>query len=587
MNPLDYLRSAARFADLEPASFARAVRVNLITNFTDDILKNIFVGVHLQHDVYPDIRRAPYKQYHLELKNPASALYTDKPDFTFVLFDANPFKESAFGLSPEHFDDVLADIEAYAARAGGTVVVSHFITSYQSSYQNLVRENPLFARIEGYNHAIDELAARVKNVKAFDTNRIVHVVGERHVFDLRGLYAFDIPFTHEFMAILAEEWFAYVRAATGGLKKCIVLDLDNTLWGGVVGELGATGIALGPDYPGNAFVGFQRALLDFHNRGMILAVNSKNNPEDVAEVFAKNPHMVLKEKHFADIRTNWNEKADNIREIANELNIGLDSMVFIDDDPVQRELMRLRVPEVTVPEFSVPPEDYAGFLYGLTILHQPTLTAEDREKGRMYAEERQRKTVLASTKDIASYIAELGITMKISPNDRALIPRLAQLTQKTNQCNATTRRYTEDDIARFMDEGATVVAGTVSDKFGDYGTVILVIVRPDMPKKGEATLDTFLMSCRVMGRGIECRFLDHIARKLAGSGVAKLHASFVPTAKNKPAETVFEDHGFAIATATAHPGAKVAAGEKQYVLDLAAYAKHPCPKVNEAITITK
>ncbi len=581
MNSLEYLKYASRSAELAPADFSRTVNVNLITNFTDDILKNIFAGVNLCNAVYPVIYKTPYRQYHLELKNEASALFTNKPDLTFIFFDINPFKESTFKSSRAHFDEILADLEGYCKRTTGTVVFNHFVVSYQGAYGNLFRQSPFFDLVQDYNKKIDELAERMPNLAAFDTNRIVHLLGEANVFDLRGLYAFDIPFAQEFMAALAEEWFTFVRALHGGVKKCIVLDLDNTLWGGVVGELGPRGIALGPDYPGNAFMNFQRALLDFYNRGIILAINSKNNIEDVREVFEKNPNMVLKENHFAAIRANWDEKARNIESIAQELNIGTESMVFFDDDQLQREMMRDQHPEVGVPEFSIPPEDYVRTLYALDVFNQPSLTEEDLQKGKMYAEERQRKEVLGTAKDIKEYIAELGIGITVALNDEQLIPRISQLTQKTNQFNVTTKRYSEGDIRKLMEDGARIFSGNVSDKFGDYGTVILAIVLPDLTAKKEATIDTFLMSCRVMGRGVECRFLDHLADIFHEEGFTKLRALFVPTAKNKPAENFFPEHGFEQDKGKA----KKAGTGVSCTLSLAEYARHPCDKVNKAITI--
>jgi FkbH-like protein len=580
MNSLDYLKRASRFAELAPADFGRTVKINLITNFTDDILKNVFAGVNLCNAVYPVIHKTPYRQYHLELKNDASALFTTEPDLTFIFFDINPFEESAFKSSQDHFDEILADLEGYCKKITGTVVFNHFVVSYQGAYGNLFRQSPFFNLVHDYNRKIDELADRTPNLMAFDTNRIVHLLGEANVFDLRGLYAFDIPFTQEFMTVLAEEWFTFVRALYGGVKKCIVLDLDNTLWGGVVGELGPHGIALGPDYPGNAFMNFQRALLDFYNRGIVLAINSKNNLEDVREVFEKNPNMVLKENHFAAIRANWEEKAQNIESIAQELNIGTESMVFFDDDRFQREMMRDQHPEVGVPDFSIPPEDYAWTLYALDVFNQPSLTEEDLQKGKMYAEERQRKEILKTTKDMREYIAELGIGIRVTLNDERLIPRISQLTQKTNQFNVTTKRYSEGDIRKLIEGGARVFSGNVSDKFGDYGTVILAIALPDSPAKGDVTIDTFLMSCRVMGRGVECRFLDYLVDKFCEEGFIKLHGSFVPTAKNKSAENFFTEHGFKESKTK-----EVGVGTS-YILSFAEYAERPCVKVNKAITIT-
>ena len=389
---------------------------------------------------------------------------------------------------------------------------------------------------------------------------------------MRWLHASDIPFSNVFMAALAEEWVAYARVLLGKSKKCIVLDLDNTLWGGVVGEVGPRGIALGPDYPGSAFVNFQQALLEFYDRGILLAIASRNNPADVAEVFEKNPYMVLKEKHFSAIRTDWKTKPEMIREIAEELNIGTDSMVFLDDDPVNREMVRGELPGVAVPDFSLPPEEYAPLLHSLNLFHQFSLTGEDLAKGRMYAEERQRKKVLLQAKSPDAYIAELDIRITVAVNDRDLIPRLSQLTLKTNQFNLTTRRYSEADILKFMESGALVISGNVTDKFGDYGTVILAIVVPDRGDPRKTTLDTMLMSCRVMGRGVECSFMDYLLRELGRRSIISLEAEFISTVKNVPAKKDFlAEHGF---------------GEGlRCSLDVVSYLNIGCPRLHVAVRV--
>src|SRR5258708_895317 len=417
MEFLDYIKESSRYATLDPNNFVTSAKINLITNFTDDILKNLLTGVTLANGIYPIIYQTPYKQYHFELKNPEAKLHTTEPDVTFVFFNAEPFNDSEF-REQSHFNEILYDIERYAGNSKGIVVLGEFILSGDDNNKEALRE---------YNAKFAALAEKMPNVLVFDTSGIIGISEKDEIFNSRALEAFDIPFTHEFMVLLAEAWFSYVRALKGMAKKSIVLDLDNTLWGGVVGEVGANGVTLGPDGPGKAFVSFQRALLDLHDRGIILAINSKNNEEDVAEVFQKNPHMVLKEEHFAAKRINWNEKAENLAEIAKELNIGTESMVFIDDDPVHRHLVKTRFPEVTVPDLPLEPEGYVHTLRRAHLFPKVSLTEEDRKRGQMYADERKRKEIKGTTKTLDEYIKELGIVTKVSMNDELLIPRLAQL----------------------------------------------------------------------------------------------------------------------------------------------------------------
>lgn len=581
MEFLEYVKISTRLDQLDGQAYASQAKINLITNFTDTILKKIIAGVCLHNSIYPHIYEAPYRQYHLHLKDPRSVLYKTNPDITFIFFDVNPFKETEFGSSPDHFYETLDDIEKYCKSITGTVILNLFIRSYQNAYGILFKEDPKFALVENYNNKLHELATQVPNLKIFDTNKLVHLLGERNVFDPRSIFAFDIPFTHDFMTHLAEDWFSYIRALTGSAKKCIVVDLDNTLWGGIVGELGPLHIALGPEYPGNAFVNFQRALLEYYKRGIILAINSKNNAADVAEVFQRNPHMVLKEHHFSAIRVNWQQKTENILEIANELNIGTDSMVFIDDDPLNRHLVEAQLPQVSVPNFSIPPEEYVGSLYSLNLFNQLSITDEDREKGKMYAEERQRKRVLEGARDIKDYIAELGICIDVNINVTNLLPRLSQMTLKTNQFNLTTKRYTEHDLLGMIADGALICSANIHDKFGDYGTVILGIFVPNQIVKQEVVLDTLLMSCRVMGRGVEFVFIDHLIQELSQLGFSTLKAQFVPTKKNEPSSAFLADHGFVADVS----GSGNSCGNQYFSLDIAGHLNSPRDQINRGITV--
>ena len=538
MEFLEYIK----LANSTKAKDDTPVKLSVVTNFTDAMLVKTFTGVLLSEGVTPEIFAVPYKQYHLHLKDRTGPLYEAQADLTFIFFDINSYRRSAFTEDREHVAEVLSDIKEYCVHTKAPVVVSSFALPYAGGYGNLFAHDPLYQLVRKANGLLEALAEELPNLYVCDTNALVHRHGERALRDFRGLYAFDVPFTNDFIVELAREWASYVRAKLGRTKKCIVLDLDNTLWGGVVGEVGPLGIAVGPDYPGLAFQNFQHALLSLYGRGIILAVNSRNNPEDVAEVFAKNPHMALKENHFAASRVNWNDKAKNLMELAEELNIGLDSMVFLDDDAVNRDLVRSLLPQVSVPELPPEPELYVPMLYALNVFNQFALTEEDRKRVVMYQEERQRREVKYSTQNLDEYIAALGITVNVKKNDTASSARLSQLTQKTNQFNITTRRYTEKEILAFIEEGALIFSGDVADKFGEYGKTIMAIVTP--VKDGVADLDTFLMSCRIMGRRVEYGFMGHIGSELAKAGVKQLTATFIPSPKNIPAADFLPSLGF-------------------------------------------
>lgn len=540
MDLLEYLRIANASQTDGLANAPARTRVAVVTNFTDDLIKKTLLGMCVSEGISPEIHGVPYKQYLFALNDPGSDLARHGADVTFMFFDVSPYVTSEFTADPGHALKVLADLRAYARAARGTVVIQTMITPSQTPHGNLFRENALYRLITAWNEGVTALSAESDNVHVLDTDRLVRSLGERQIRDLRSAYAFSQPFSHPFIVGVCREWLSVMRTLAGKTRKCIVVDLDNTLWGGVVGEVGPLGIALGTEYPGNAYREFQRVLLEYNDRGIILAINSRNNLDDVREVFEKNPGMLLRERHFSAIRANWDSKTDNLIAIANELNIGLDSLVFIDDDPMNRDMVRTRLPEVCVPEFSLAPEEYARALLDLNVFHAFRLTDEDKERGRMYAEERQRNAVRQQAPDQETYLATLGIELCVSMNAPQQVQRAAQLTQKTNQFNLTTRRYTEADIAGFMERGS-VFAGDVRDKFGPYGVTVLAIVRP--LSSSDAELDTLLMSCRVMGRKVETAFFRAVADELASRGIHRLFASFVPTPKNPPAASFLPSLG--------------------------------------------
>jgi FkbH-like protein len=530
MKSLAYMsRYAAR--DTLDSQTMRKVRLHLITNFTDDVLERVVGGMCLEEQVYPEITRSPYKQYIQTLLKKELDTKAKRPDITFVFFDASTYRHSEF-LQPEHRMEVLSALKEYVQSTEGTTVVSLLSLPYVNVHGHRFQENPLYLAVQEFNAGLVHLEKEYPSLYLHDAEKIFHHVGERSARDVRGHHAFDMPFTTEFLTLLAADWLSYIRATTGTSRKCIVLDLDNTLWGGVVGEDGPLGIELGPEYPGTAYQNFQHALQELRDRGVVLAVCSKNNEADVYEVFEKNPHMLLHPEDFAAMRINWDDKSINIREIAKELNIGLDSIVVIDDSPLERENIRTQLPEVLTPEWSFPPEEYIPHLQQLNVFHQMTVTEEDRKKNQMYQDEIRRKEVKHVSSTPEEYIAKLGIAIEIRDGTDVDIPRVAQLTQKTNQFNLTTKRYSESDIHSFIESDTLVITGEVADTFGSYGVTILGIV---LISGKEAVLDTYLMSCRVMGRTVEDVFFGEMLQRLSSMGIDTLKASFIPSKKNAPA----------------------------------------------------
>jgi FkbH-like protein len=321
-------------------------------------------------------------------------------------------------------------------------------------------------------------------------------------------------------------------------KKCIVLDLDNTLWGGVVGEDGKDGIALSLTPPGAHFLAFQQALRDLYDRGVLLAINSANNEDDALAVIRGHPNMILKENHFAARRINWIDKVQNMRELASELNIGLDSLVFLDDSPHQREAMRSFLPEVETPELPADPSLYTKFLHSLPYFASEATTDEDKMRGNLYVTERLRREAEKQFSDREGFLESLGTEMTVFEDDPTALARLSQLTEKTNQFNTVKRPLSADEIAAYMDGNEyAVFHARAMDRYGDHGVIAFALVR-----KGEGAwhIESLLGSCRVLGRGIEDAFLARVAERAVESGVERLSIDLVPTEKNEPARSFVE-----------------------------------------------
>jgi FkbH-like protein len=325
-----------------------------------------------------------------------------------------------------------------------------------------------------------------------------------------------------------------------------VVDLDNTLWGGVIGEDGLAGIQVGPDGIGNAFLAFQQELEKLWRRGILLAVCSKNNSDDALAALSQHPDMILRPSHFAAMRINWQSKSTNIREIAHELNIGLDSLVFLDDNPVERAVVSSEISEVLTPEM---PQDPAGYRRALLeivgVFDTLAFTDEDRQRNQQYAEQRARleaQAEMVQTGSLDDYLASLEIVVDIEPVTPVTLPRVAQLTNKTNQFNLTTRRYTEGEIADKQAGGSLVLTARVRDRFGDSGLTGVVIADPSGDELW--TIDTLLLSCRVMGRGVEAALLSSVVEGARDAGATCLQGWYLPTQKNDVVRDTYHSLGF-------------------------------------------
>jgi FkbH-like protein len=319
------------------------------------------------------------------------------------------------------------------------------------------------------------------------------------------------------------------------------MDCDNTLWGGVVGEDGALGVDAGEDAPGNAHVELQRYALRLREQGVLLAIVSKNDEPDVWEVFDRHPGMLLKREHLAAARINWRPKSENLRELAAELRLGSDSLVFIDDSPAECAEVRANAPEITVIHLDDDPAHFVGLLERACAFDRLALTSEDAQRAEMYSQERQREQLRGGA-TMDEYLAGLQLVVRIATVGEEHVARVAQLVNKTNQFNLTTGRRTESEVRTLVsDPSWRAYAVWVQDRFGDYGLTGAAFCRRE-PESW--SVDTLLLSCRVLGRGVETALLSCLLQQAEADGASRLRGRFIPSAKNEMAAAYYPDHGF-------------------------------------------
>jgi len=497
-----------------------------------------------------------YNQYSQEIYDEKSQLYKFSPDVTFLIIDfrdvlgelfLNPYSvsvEERKEFVKDKSDEIINLAQTFVNKSKSKLVMSNFnIPSYSPIGINETREEyGLHDMIRDLNRIITTLMSLEPEIYIYDLNSFVTKFGENNIFDYKQYFYGDVRISLDYIPYLAEELMGYVKAVLGLNKKCIVLDLDNTLWGGIVGEDGFEGIKLGDDPVGRAYAEFQHNLLALNQRGILLAINSKNNFDDAIQIIKEHPNMVLKEDNFACVRINWNDKAVNMKEISDELNIGPDSMVFFDDDPVNIEYVKSNFPEIQTVEIS-DPSNSSKILKSMNDFQVLKITDEDTMRNKMYLEQRKRTELKTQVGNLQDFLKQLNISVKIKNADKYTIPRISQLTLKTNQFNITTRRYQEEDIRKFsQDKDKIVECAQVQDKFGDNGITGVYIINKD--NKLQWTIDTFLLSCRVIGRGVEDGILSQIIEKARTEGVSKVRGEYIKTKKNKPAENFFPAFGF-------------------------------------------
>ena len=529
----------------------RKIRLAVLSSTTAELLAPLIRLFCFRERIDAELYIGPYGGFRQEILDPASRLYEFSPDIVLIATNWRDANLPAFSEDSEA--QVTRVIEEYRhlwqtllIRKPCRIILHNFDLPGVDSYGHLgaVLRGGLTQMISEINRRLLEEAPF--SVTILDLERVSAIHGKRRWYDARYWYSVKQYPCSDALPELVNQQVALIRAALGLTKKVLALDLDNTLWGGVIGEDGLNGIVLGPPSGrGEAFQAFQRYILELKERGILLAVCSKNNLEDAQLPFLKHDATVLRLEDFAIFRANWLDKPANLRETAQKLNLGLDSFVFLDDNPVERALVRGQLPEVAVPELGEDPATFIEVLERGLYFESLTLSQEDRDRHESYRGNVLREEMRAATGSFEDFLRGLSMEAATGPFNENVLSRAVQLIGKTNQFNLTARRYSEETVRRMMaSEESWTQYFKLRDRFGDYGLIGLIIAHspPDLSATWE--IDTWLMSCRVIGRGMERFMMRVLVEAARAKPVRFIKGIFVPTQKNVMVAGFYPQLGF-------------------------------------------
>ncbi len=523
-------------------------KLGVIGDCSTQLLCQAIKGTAYDEGIGLELFEADYNQAEAQLSDPASEYHKIKPKSVLLYFCTQRLYEDFCACpldSRSGFAEAqLLRLSRYWEYAGTTVLQTTFIESDDSVFGGYAGKTGLsfLYQVKKLNLLIMDACQKQSYLYPVDINGLVSRLGTDKTCDARLYYHAKMPLAVSALPVIAKAVTDTVRALMGSVKKCVVCDLDNTLWGGVVGDEGLEGIRLGELGDGMAYTALQRWLRELKNRGVILAVCSKNEEATAKEPFIKHPDMILRLEDISCFIANWEDKATNIRRIRDILDIGMDSMVFLDDNPFEREAVRSLIPDITVPELPLDPAMYLPFLQSLNIFETASFSEEDLKRTERYRAESGRVMSQADYQSYDDYLNSLGMEAEVGPFTSFWFPRIAQLTQRSNQFNLRTVRCSEAEISALASDTKYITLYfTLRDKFGDYGLIGVVVLE----KRADCLfIGQWLMSCRVLKRGMEEFIADKIIKTAAEAGFDTVIGEYIATKKNAMVSGLYEKMGF-------------------------------------------
>lgn len=553
-----------------------SLKLAIVGDTATQLLCTAIRGTGVERGYNIDLFEAEYNQVERQLLDPTSDLYQFDADFIVIFQSTHKLGEHHSMITTEQQATLASDRISFLASvcenpalAGKKIIYFNYPEIEDTvfgSYANKVDSSFTF-QVRKLNYELMRLSQQYQNLFICDLAGLQNKLGRDMMFAANVYTSTEMILSMDALPYVASRVMDIVCAVKGQFKKCLILDLDNTLWGGVIGDDGMEGIQLGHGLGiGKAFTEFQMWVKKLKQRGIIICVASKNNEDTAKEPFEKHPDMVLKLDDIAVFQANWETKVDNIRTIQSILNIGFDSMVFLDDNPFERNMVRENIKGITVPELPEDPAEYLEYLYSLNLFETASFSNLDKDRTKQYQVEAQRVSLSRTFTNEADFLKSLNMVSVVSGFSKFNTPRVAQLSQRSNQFNLRTVRYTDADIdALANDPNVIDLSFTLEDKFGDNGLIAVIIMKP--LDKETLFVDTWFMSCRVLKRGMENFTLNTMVEKAKAAGYKKIIGEYLPTAKNKMVENHYTGLGF-----TKIEGVETA----QFELDVDEYQPREC-----------
>jgi len=532
----------------------KSVKVALLGDTATQLLNQALRGTGYDAGLDLQILEADFGQIERQVFDTASELYTYQPDIVIIFQSTHKLLGKYNKLQPDQYSNLAEDqlqlinnIYTTITAALTTKVIIYNYPEIDDSvfgnYANKTEQAFLF-QLRKLNYQLMVYATQNPDIYLCDISSIQNQVGKAFMFQPSVYVSTEMVINIDALPLIASRTIDIISALYSDFKKCLILDLDNTLWGGIIGDDGIENIQIGSLGIGKAFTEFQYWIKKLKNRGIILAVCSKNTEAVAKEAFEKHPDMVLKLADIAAFKINWENKVDNIRQIQSVLNIGFDSMVFLDDNPFERNMVRESIPAITVPELPEDPANYLEYLYSLNLFETVSFSQEDATRTQQYQKEALRNTTQALYTNESDYLKSLNMLSAVHGFNKFNTPRVAQLSQRSNQYNLRTIRYTEGGIEMLINQPDYFsFAFTLEDRFGDNGLISFIILKKESPEI--LFIDNWVMSCRVLKRGMEDFALNTIVMFAKQSGYTWLQGEYLPTAKNQLVKDHYQQLGFA------------------------------------------